>query len=216
MHKRNITLTALALAAVVTLAFQFSSTVTHSDILGGFYIPAIFMSVVLSGGSHSPSEVAAWSSFIVYTLFYWSAFLVAYAFLWEIYLFRSILRHLEDARRSRPRSVTADSRGDLERLVEDDGLSILGKAIKETESRRRSHFLLNNTEALDLSATPEHLAAQAITHLANARPVKGLVKKLEAELAAEAGPQKAAELMAKLRVDATRQATGSSDGLASP
>lgn len=196
MHKRNITLTALVLAAIITCAFVFFQGPNHSNVIGILYFPAILLSVIFSGG-HSPSAVAGWSSFIIYTLFYWVVFLVVYVLLLEIYLLRQILHHLDDAKHNLI-SEQADSKMALEKI---------GHAIAELETRRRKHFLLQPID-LDLSEAPHLLAAKAISRAGKTRPVSGILRKLEAKIRTEKSPLQAAIILSDLRKEAETIAAG--------
>ena len=201
MHKRNITATALALAAVITVAFVLFPRLNHSDALGLLYFPSILLSVIFSGGSHSPPAVAGWSSFVVYTLFYWIVFLVLYALLWEIYLFRQVLHHLDDAKQHLISGAPHS----------EEALEKIGRAIAEVETRRRKHFLLKKSNSIDLSEPPHLLAARAMIQAGQEPPVKRVLKRFKSRLVAEAGPLKAAALMAKLEEDANTLASHSAN-----
>ena len=77
----------------------------------------------------------------------------------------------------------------------------IGRALAELEARRR-HFLLQPLDLPDLNEAPHLLAARAITGSGKTRPVKRLLKELNARLASEMGSTKATAVMAKLREDA--------------
>ncbi len=66
-------------------------------------------------------------------------------------------------------------------------LKYFGKALKEIEGRRRKNFLLQNMDILDLNESDDVLAQHAIRNAANERPVKALLKQLEATLAPKIG-----------------------------
>lgn len=196
MHKRNITITALVWAAIITLAFLCFPRLYHG-IIGWLYFPTIVLAVAIShffgGNPHSPSNTVGWSSFAVYTIFYWIVFLIVYVILLEIYLLRRVLRHLEDAKQILA-SDKPDSKKSLERI---------GQAIAELEARRRKHFLLKKLDLPDLPKSQYHLlAAHAIAKEGKSRPVKALLKKLQSKVAAQTNPQRAAILLARLKEDA--------------
>jgi len=195
MHKRNLTLTALFWAGVVTAAFLIFPRIYHGSI-GWAYFPSIVISVVLSrifgGNPHSPSAITGWSAFAIYTIFYWIVFLILYVLLLEIYLLRTVLDHLEEAKQHL-KADKPDTRHALEHI---------GRALAELEARRRRHFLLQPLDLPDLHEAPHLLAARAITHAGNTRTVKRLLKKLNKRLAREIGSTKAAVAMSELRKEA--------------
>jgi hypothetical protein len=195
MHKRNLTLTALFWAGVVTVAFLIFPRIYHGSI-GWVYFPSVALSVVWShifgGNPHSPSAVTGWSSFAVYTIFYWVVFLIIYVLLLEFYLLRKILDHLDEAKQHL-KADKPDTRHALEHI---------GQGLAELEARRRRHFLLQPLDLPDLKEAPHLLAARAITRSEKTRPVKHLLKKLNKRLAREIGSTQAAVAMAKLREDA--------------
>ena len=195
MHKRNLTLTALFWAGVVTAAFLFFPRIYHGSI-GWAYFPSLAISVVLShlfgGNPHSPSAVTGWSSFAIYTIFYWVVFLIIYVLLLEYYLLRKVLDHIDDAK-EHLKADKPDTRHALEHI---------GQGLAELEARRRRHFLLQPLDLPDLKEAPHLLAARAITRSSKTRAVKRLLKKLNKRLAREIGSTKAAVAMAKLREDA--------------
>lgn len=190
MNRRNIALTALAVAAGLTVLFAMSEAMNRNEILGIFYFPAIFIAVVLSGGKHAPTAVTGWSSFVVYTVFYWAVFFVVYAVLLELWLSRRSALHLREA----SRTLTAEGRNGESR----EALGALGRAIKEFETRRRRHFFLKSTTAIDLSQEDHQLGAQAIVALRNQRPVKVMLRRFEKELAGRVGKQEAARRLQRL------------------
>jgi len=195
MHKRNLTLTALFWAGVVTAAFLFFPRIYHGSI-GWTYFPSLAISVVLShlfgGNPHSPSAVTGWSSFAIYTIFYWVVFLIIYVLLLEYYLLRKVLDHIDDAK-EHLKAEKPDTRHALEHI---------GQGLAELEARRRHHFLLQPLDLPDLKEAPHLLAARAITRSGKTRAVKRLLKKLNKRLAREIGSTQAAVAMAKLREDA--------------
>ena len=81
-------------------------------------------------------------------------------------------------------------------------LSQLGEVIAQAETRRRGHFLLRNTEALDLNADRQLVAAKAITRAGDTRMVKYLLRKFEQKLAAQTDKPSAAMFMQQLRTEA--------------
>jgi hypothetical protein len=188
MHKRNIALTTLAWALLISLLVTLFPGLTHFDTLGLFYFPAIFLSIVFSGGAHSPSLFAGWSSFLVYTLFYWALLLIGYVLLLEFMLLRQVLHHVESCAQQLC-SATPDSKLALEKL---------GLALAEVETKRRKHFLLQNLDLPDLGVSPHLLAARALSTLAGVRPVTGLMKHLRKQLGKNVGAEQAAEIIAQL------------------
>jgi hypothetical protein len=188
MHKRNITIAALVLAGLVVAAFHFFTRLNHSQALGLFYFPSIFLTVILSGGVHSPSAIAAWSAFVGYSIFYWALFIVLYAFLWEIHLLNKAVHHLDDAM-THLSGAELDSRGALEKI---------GRAIAEVETHRRRNWFLEDAPGLDLSKPPYELALQAIRDAADEKVVKGVMKRLNSRLAARIGREKARGVLAQL------------------
>jgi hypothetical protein len=195
MHKRNLTLTALFWAGVVTIALWFFPHIYHGA-FGWVYAPALALSVVFEhyfgGNPHSPSAVTGWSTFAANTIFYTSIFCISYAVVLEFYLLRKVLDHVEDAK-EHLKSDKPDTRHALEHL---------GTALAQLEARRRRHFLLQPLELPDLNEAPHLLAARAITRSGKTRPVKRLLKKLNKRLAREIGSTNAAFAMAKLREEA--------------
>lgn len=192
MHKRNIALTALVLAALVTGAFFVFPNLHRPDAVGIFYFPAILLAVILSGGSHSPPVAAGMAAFIAYTLSYWAAFLIIYALLWEIYLLRQVAHHLEGAEADL-RHGEAHSQLYLRRL---------GIAIADLENRRRKHFLLSPIKELDLSMAPHLLAANAIVKAGDHRAVRTLLRRYEGVITGIKGRDAAKSMMRKLTDDA--------------
>jgi len=195
MHKRNLILIAMFWAALVTVAFLIFPRIYHGAV-GLAYFPVIVMSValehIIGGNPHSPPAVTGWSCFAAYTIFYWVLVLIIYVLLLEFYLLRKVLHHLDDAKQHLT-GEKPDSRQALEKI---------GRAIAEVETRRRKHWLLKPLDLPDLNEAPHLLAARAITGSGKTRPVKKLLKKLNARLASEMGSTKAAVTMAKLREDA--------------
>jgi hypothetical protein len=223
MHKRNITIIALVLAAVITGAFAIPGYLNHSGALGLFYFPYVLLSVLVasitSNNGHSPSAGVGWSCFVVYTIMYWGIFLAVYALLLELYLLRQVcrLRHLDDAAQCLA-SEKPDSKMALGKI---------GEAIKELETRRRKHnVLLKKIDALDFlvagaaaqgapgepglprpdaqaaSQEPHRRAARAIVDTRSEPPVKRLLKKFRTKLEGRIGSQRAGACMAQLQKDA--------------
>jgi hypothetical protein len=197
MHKRNTVLIALLLAAPITIAI----TLWHrSDAVGVFYFPAIVLSVIFSGKSHSPGAIAEWSSFIVYTLLYLVIFLVIYALLLESYLLRQGLAHLQEISDKEP---SADSSPQA-RLEE------LGSAIRDVETKRRTHWLLANTDSIDLSEPPDLLGARALDAAALRGPAKGIMKELTSKLIKQRGAAAAEAEIQRLKTGAKTRLAGAS------
>lgn len=197
IHKRNLTITALVWAGIITIAFLVFPKIYHGAV-GWLYFPSLALAVIVSdlfgGNPHSPSNMVGWSTFAVYTVFYWAMFLVVYVILLEIYLLRRVLHHLEDAKNDlvtdRP-----DSKKALEKM---------GQAIVELEAVRRHHLLLKPLDLPEFPTGQRHLlAAHVISKNGDAGPVKALLKKLKVKLAAETSPEKAAVLLGKFKGDAS-------------
>lgn len=192
MRKRNITLTALVLATIITVTFVVFPRLNHSDVLGIFYFPAILLAVVLSGGSHSPSEAAGWSAFIAYTLLFGVAFVVCYVLLLEIYLLRQAMPELDKARSDLRNGETHSS----------IYLRHVGNALKNLEVRRRKHFLLEPVEEIELDQQPDVFAAHAIANSGTKHPVARLMRKLESHIVDQKGDVEAKAMIAKIKTDA--------------
>jgi len=192
MHKRNITLTAMVLAAIITASFYLFPGLNHSDVLGVFYFPAILLAVVLSGGSHSPSEVYGWSAFVAYTLLYGVAYLVCYVLLLEMYLLRRSLPELDKAL------------NDLRNGESHSSLYLrhVGNALKDLEVRRRRHYLLQPVEEIDLDLEPDVFAAHAIANLNTKHPVARLMRRLGSHISNQQGPAAAKTMITRIRSDA--------------
>ncbi len=190
MHKRNIVLTALVLAALVTGLFMIPA-VKHSSVAGFVYFPSILLTVILSGGVHSPSAAAGWASFLTYTLIYLVAFLVLYAFLLELYLLRSAFEHIDEVQHGLIQGQASST----------DNLDRLGRAIVDLETRRRRHFLLEDMSGLDLKEPPHLLAAHALAEAKRRAPIKRLVARLQSRVTAEAGHDAAVKAIARLEQD---------------
>ncbi len=194
MNKRNITLLALAIAAVITGAFIKFPSLNHWSILGYFYFPSIILAVIISAGSHSPSDIAILSAFISYTLLFLIIFIVVYAILLEIYLIQRASHHLEEAK-----NRCLDSKIDFNKIFEN-----IGHAINEVESSRRNHWVLKNSEKIDLSA-PHHLtAANAFADKDEDRVSKALLKHLKKKMVKELGKEKAEATFIDLKREASK------------
>ena len=193
MHKRNITLTALVLAAIIALAFFIFPGLNHSDVLGIFYFPAILLAVVLSGGSHSPSEAAGWSAFVAYTLVFGVAFLVCYVLLLEMYLLRQAIRELDQSRDDLRNGETHSS----------VYLRHIGNALKHLEVRRRKHFLLDPVEEIELGQESDVFAAHAIANQGTRHPVARLMRRLESHISDQKGGVEAKAMISRIRNDAS-------------
>lgn len=189
MHKRNTALIALLLAVPITLTMTLWDSAHRSDSLGLFYFPAILLSVVLSGGTREIGPVAEWSSFIAYTLVYVVVALAIYALLLEFYLLRRGIAQLRGAY-------------DVERAEDSEPqakLTDLGRAIREVESRRRKHWLLDDTNSIDLSESPDMVGARALAADRPAGPAKGILKEFKGRMVKHHGAAKAEAEIAKLK-----------------
>jgi hypothetical protein len=193
MHKRNTVLIALAYAAVITLVVSLWTSVHRSDAVGIVYFPAIMLSILFSGGSRSIGAVSEWSSFVVYTLFYLIVFLVVYVLLLEAYLLRRGFVHLQPPSGGEGQATESNSQTRLDQL---------GRAIHDVESKRRKHWLLDDTKSIDLTEAPDKLAARALDAATVRGPTKGLLKEYKARIVKQRGPEAAEAEIAKLRADA--------------
>jgi hypothetical protein len=192
MHKRNTVLIALLLAAAVTLGVTLWTSVHRSDTVGILYFPAILLSVILSGRSREIGAVAEWSAFLIYTLFYLVVFLIVYVLLLEWFLLRRGIARL-DEKYVDERVQSGPSQAAFESL---------GRAIRDVESRRRGHWLLNDTQAIDLSEPPELLGARALAGSSADGPANGLLKVVRNRLVKERGDKEADAVLAKWKEDA--------------
>ena len=197
MNRRNILLTALALAVPVTAVVTQISAVNRSFITGVIYFPAILLSVLLGGGTRSPGPASAWSGFVINTLLYLVVVIVLYALGCEIYLLRRGLERLPKIQRdlSDARNLTGDS-ASRETLVG------LGSAIRDIEIRRRQKWLLENAESINLSDSTLLIGAKAIVSGDSGRPVKGVLTEFRRRLIAEGGEEFAKATLEKLTADA--------------
>ena len=204
MHKRNTVLIALLLAAVVTMGVTLWTSVHRSNAVGVVYFPAILLSVILSGRSREIGAVAEWSAFLVYTLFYLVMFLVIYVLLLEWFLLR---RGIADFHQTfdHERTEEAPSQAAFESL---------GRAIHDVESRRRGHWLLDDTRSIDLSESPDMLGARALEGSAAEGPAKGLLKEVKDRLAKERGAAAADAIVAKWKGDAAAHLQRKANGRA--
>lgn len=196
IHKRNLTVTALVWAGIITVAFLIFPKIYHGAV-GWFYFPSVALAVIASklfgGNPHSPSNALGWSTFAVYTIFYWAVFLVVYVIVLEFYLLRRVLHHLDDVKQNLT-SDKPDSRKALDRI---------GQAIVELEAGRKKHFLLKPLGLPEFPADQRHLlAAHAMSTAGQIGPVKTLLKKLKVKLTTETSVDQAAVLLGKLKGDA--------------
>jgi hypothetical protein len=193
MRKRNIALIASLIAAAITVIVTLWSAVHRSDALTVIYFPAIVLSVILSGKSREIGATAEWSASIVYALFYVVIFVVSYALLLEAYLLRSSLALLREK-----------AAGDLvDDAAPQSTFERLGVAIRAVEARRRTHWVLNNTDSIDLNETPDVIGARALEGSLAAGPAKGVLKHLKSALQERHGASEAEEKFARLKADAT-------------
>jgi hypothetical protein len=198
MHKRNVTLIALVLAAITTLLVEFVPPLRHSEWVGLLHFPAIVLAVALSGGSHSPSAAAGWTAFIAYAGTYCILFVVSYALVLEAALLHGALRRL-DRMADEPDSMQEDPHVHLQHL---------GQALGELEARRRRHWVLQDMEGLDLAQDPESLARAAVQCHRDHRVVRRSLARMQRNLTTKLGPQRAAAAMSRL----LDRAHGAADG----
>ena len=192
MHKRNTALIALLLAVPITLLVTLWSSAHRSDAVGIFYFPALLLSVILSGRTREIGAVAEWSSFIVYTLAYVLIALVIYVLLLEFYLLRRGIAQLHQ---------TYDTER-AEDAAPQTKLEDLGRAIHDVESRRRKHWLLDDTKSIDLSEPPDLLAARALRADKPDGPAKGILKEFKGKMVKHRGVAGAEAEIAKLKAHA--------------
>jgi hypothetical protein len=192
MHKRNTALIALLLAVPITLIVTLWSSAHRSDAVGIFYFPALLLSVILSGRTKEIGAVAEWSSFIVYTLLYVVIVLVIYVLLLEFYLLRRGIAQLHQAYDTE-RAEDAAPQAKLEDL---------GRAMHDVESRRRKHWLLDDTKSIDLSEPPDLLAARALRADKPEGPAKGILKEFKGKMVKHRGVAAAEAEIAKLKAHA--------------
>lgn len=194
MHKRNIFLISLLLALSLAALFTFAPSVTGFRALEWLFMPALLVTILLSGASHSPSEVSGWSSFVVLALIYWGLLLIAWALFAEFRMFRGAFRSLE----TRPQGLRAEPDTARTRLED------LGRILVQVETGRRRHSLLQNTDALDLTGAPNLVAARALLHHGSERLVLKAMDRFERALAAQVGLKEGARAMQDLRAEAER------------
>jgi hypothetical protein len=192
MNKRNILFLAIIIATLITAAIRFIPALDRANTLALVYFPSILLAVLFAGNSHSPSELAGWTSFVSYTLLYDIIFIVTYAVLWELYLVHKSLRDLD-----RASSATRDQ------LDADETLKRLGQALAQIETRRRKSFLLKPMDLPDLSGDPAQLAAQALRHARDQRAVKSALRVLGAQLKKKHGAEAAERIMDAMHQQAT-------------
>lgn len=142
MHKRNVTLIAALWAVLVMVAITWLPIIHRSDWLGIAYFPAILLSVVLSGHTHSPGPVPVWSASIAYTLLYLLVFVITYAIILEIYLLRSSVSRMI-------KSGVFDA--DPQRVDPRAAFESVGRTVHELETRRRRHWVLDARPEVNLS-----------------------------------------------------------------
>ena len=195
IHKRNATLTALALTLAIAVVFFFFPRIYHGP-LGVYYLPSLVLAVFISHfttDQHFPPEYIGWISFAVYTIFYFVIFLLIYVLILEIYILRKVLHYLDDAKEDLDPDQ-ADSQKALEKI---------GSAIIEAEAQRRRHFLLKPVDAIDLKKAPHLLAAESITASNQPPFIRKLLKKLQSRLSTGSTPIQASVKMSNLKKDAT-------------
>jgi hypothetical protein len=202
MHKRNTALIALLLAVPITLIVTLWSSAHRSDAVGIFYFPALLLSVILSGRTREIGPVAEWSSFIAYTLAYVLIALIVYALLLEFYLLRRGLAQLHQAYDT---ERTEDS-------TPQSNLEDLGRAIHDVESRRRKHWLLDDTKSIDLTESPDLLAARALRADKPPGPAKGILKEFKSRMVKHRGVASAEAEFTKLKAHAAIRIQRTVDG----
>jgi len=186
MHKRNILLISLLLALGLAALFTFVPGVTRFRILEWLFMPALLISLLISGSGHSPSELSGWSTFVVLALFYWGLLLIAWALYADFKLFRKAALGLE------PRRMRAEP--DTAR----DHLEDLGRILVQVEGGRRKHLLLHNTDALDLAGAPQMVAARALLQHRSEPLVIKVLDHFERSLTAKVGQEESARTMQAL------------------
>jgi hypothetical protein len=71
------------------------------------------------------------------------------------------------------------------------------------EARRRTHWVLSNTDSIDLNESPDVLGARALDGSLAAGPAKGVLKHLKSALQERHGASEAEGVFAQLKADAT-------------
>lgn len=198
MNKRNAAMLAALLAFFITCAVLWLPLVHRSAITGILYIPAIALSILLSGEGHSVKPAAGWVGFLVYTLLYLVVFIVAYVFILEWYL---LTRNLERSQ--------SESRTNLKDFPAENGeLRHVGRAIQFVERARRRHFILQAESSIDLTEDPTLTAARALTTGVGAKHVKRVIGRLtqqgNADLLSRLRSQAAAVMSAHASTDPER------------
>lgn len=203
MHKRNLSLAALGLAALISVSFYAWPGLGDYDALRWIYVPAILLTILFSGGVHGEiSPLAGWLSFIGCTLVYWGILLVLLAIGSEFWLLRRGSGEIDSLDLGGAPPVRgADARA-LVAARAPDYLAAVGRALVKIEGGRRRNPLLEDMEMLDLKADPRLIAAQAIVRSEGHRAVKGVLAKLQARLEKEHGREAAERAIAQLRQDA--------------
>jgi hypothetical protein len=157
-------------------------------------MPAILATFLLSGGSHSPSELSGWSSFVVVALVYWGLILIGWALFAEFRIFRKAFRTLEVSRQGlRAEPDTARTR-----------LEDLGRIVVQVETARRRHILLHNADALDLTGAPHLVAARALVDQGGDPLVRKALGRFAKVLTARLGQEDSALAMRELHAEAER------------
>jgi hypothetical protein len=190
VHKRNIALIALFTAAPLTLALTWLPFMHRSDVIGVFYFPAIVLSVLLSGGTHSPSSWSIWASSLTYTLLYLVVFVLVYAVMLEIYLLKSGASRLEHI--GLLDSEQLDARGAIEAV---------GAAVHDVEARRRRHWVLQDEPRIDLSESHLTRGARVLAEGGAAKTEAAMVAALHDKLRRKWGEAGAQAVMQRLNTE---------------
>jgi hypothetical protein len=175
MNTVNIAIIAALLTAIILGIMAFIDSIGHSAFISYFYFPAIYLAVAISGGSHALPDYAIWIGLVSYSLLYLLVFIVVYAVLLETYIVRGSLPLIDAAKKE-----LVNEHPNMNKVLEH-----IGHAINEIESRRRSHYVLEASEDIDLSS-PHHLLASdslgiGVEHTQN-RVVKAIVSHLKRRL----------------------------------
>jgi hypothetical protein len=196
MNGRNLIATVLTLAALITGLFIAFPEINGSDIVDQIYAPAIFLTILLSGSSHSPSEIAGWIVFVGYTVLIIVSVVVPYAFLSEQFLIRGsffdVDRLAVDFERLQPRAVDVDPY-----------LAQIGQAIAELELKRRKHFFLKGIEELDPLQSADVVGAMAFM-TRDKRSVRLILVHLEEQIARTRGSAEASAFMNRVAEEARK------------